>query len=87
MMGIICEEPAFVYVDNKSVLYNTTVTDYTSNKNINNLYYHFVCEGCAQDELRMAYVNKNSNLADLLTKPLPSGEKKRGFERRFVYLI
>ena len=68
-MGILCEEPEFVYGDNKLVLANTTVTASTL-KNTNSLYYHFVREGCARDEWHTAYVNMNFNLADLPTKPL-----------------
>ena len=75
MMGIPCEDPAFVYGDNKLVLANTTVTASTLNKNMNSLSHHIVHEGCARDECRTAYVNTNLNLADLLTKPLNSGEK------------
>ena len=73
MLGIPCEEPSFVYGDNKSVLANTSVPASTLKKKMNSLSYHFVREGCARDEWRTAYVNTHENVADLLTKPLPSG--------------
>ena len=57
------------------MLAKTTVPASTLKKNMNSPSYHFVREGCARDEWRTAYVNTNLNLADLLTKPLPSGEK------------
>ena len=41
MMGIMCEDPIFVYGENKSVLANTIVTSYTLKKNMNSLSYHF----------------------------------------------
>ena len=72
-MGIPCEDPNFVYGENKLVLANTKVPSSTLNKNIRSLYYHFVCEGCAWDEWRTAYVNTNFNLAGLPTLPLASG--------------
>ena len=46
MMGIPCEDPAFVYGDNKSVLANTSMPGST----LKNKSYHFIREGCAQDE-------------------------------------
>ena len=60
-MGIPCEDPVFVYGENKSVLSNTIFTASNLKKNMNILYYHFVHEVCAQDEWRMAYINTNLN--------------------------
>ena len=87
MMGIPCEDPTFVYGDNKSVLANTSMPGSTLKKKMNSLSYHFIREGCARDEWRTAYVNTNFNLADLLTKCLPSGEKRRGFVRKFLHWL
>ena len=75
MMVIPCEDPNFVYDDNKSGLANTSMPGSTLKKKMNSLSYHFIREGCACDEWRTEYVNTNFNLADLLTKFLPSGEK------------
>ena len=87
MMGIPCEDPTFVYGDNKSVLANTSMPGSTLKKKMNSLSYHFISEGCARDEWRTAYVNTNFNLADLLTKCLHSGEKRRGFVRKFLHWL
>ena len=87
MLGIPCEEPSFVYGDNKSVLANTLVPASTLKKKMNSLSYHFVREGCTRDEWRTAYVKTHENVADLLTKPLPSGEKRNKFVRQFLYWI
>ena len=57
MMGIPCDLPTFVYGDNQSVLCNTTIPGSTLKKKSHSLAYHFVCEGCARDERRTAYVN------------------------------
>jgi hypothetical protein len=83
MMGIPCEGPTFVYGDNQSVLFNTTIPESTLKKKTQSIAYHFVREGAAKDEWRTAYVNTHLNPADLLTKPLPSGEKRW----RFVGMI
>ena len=87
MFGIPVDEPAFVFGDNKSVLANTTVPGSTIKKKMNSLSYHFIREGCARDEWRTAYVNPLLNCADLLTKPLPSGEKRSLFVQKFLYWI
>jgi len=50
MMGIPCELPAFVYGDNQSVLYNTTLPESTLKKKSQGIAYHFVREEIARDE-------------------------------------
>src|SRR5210317_2666252 len=56
-------------------------------KKSQSIAYHFVREGVARDEWRTAYVNTHDNTADLLTKPLPDGEKRRKFVNRLVYHV
>ena len=87
MMGVPVEGPACVYGDNQSVLANATIPDSTLKKKSQSIACHFVREGAARDEWRTAYVNTNENEADLLTKQLPSGEKRRGFIRRMLHHI
>ena len=87
MMGIACEECAYVYGDNQSVLANTSIPESALKKKSQSIAYHFVREGVARDEWRTAYVNTNENPADLLTKLLPNAEKRRGFVRRVLRYI
>jgi hypothetical protein len=87
MMGIACEEPAFISGDNQSVLYNTTIPDSTLKKKSQSIAYHFVREGSARDEWRTSYVSTHDNEADLLTKMLPAGEKRKGFIRNLLHHI
>ncbi len=87
MLGIPVEGPAFVFGDNKSVLYNSSIPDSTLKKKSQSLSYHFVREGSARDEWRLAYVNTHNNPSDLLTKPLPDGEKRRAFVRMILHHI
>ena len=79
MMGIPVVSPCYIEGDNQSVLANTTVPDSTLKKKSQSIAYHFVHEGVAWDEWRTSYVNTHENEADLLTKQLPSGEKRKGF--------
>ena len=87
MLGIPCEGPAYIEGDNQSVLANTTVPDSMLKKKSQSIAYHFIREGVARDEWRTAYVNTNENEADLLTKVLPYGEKRRLFVRRILHHI
>ena len=87
MLGIPVELPTYIYGDNQSVLANTTVPDSTLKKKSNSIAYHFVREGCARDEWRTTYVNTHENVADLLTKPLPSGEKRTGFVKMILHHV
>jgi hypothetical protein len=87
MLGIPCEEPAYVYGDNQSVLANTTVPDSQLKKKSNSIAYHFVRAGCAADEWRTTYVSTHDNPSDLMTKPLPSGEKRSKFIRMLLWWL
>ena len=87
MLGIPCDEPAFIYGDNRSVLANTTMPSSTIKKKMHSLSYHFIREGCARDEWRTAYVSTHENCADLLTKPLPPGEKRSKLFWKFLYRV
>ena len=69
------------------MLANTSVTGLMIKKKMNSLSYHFIREGCARDEWQTAYINTHLNCADLLTKALPSGEKRSYFVRKFLYWL
>ena len=84
MMGLTCDEPTYVYGDNQSVLANTSAPASQLKKKSNSIVYHYVREGCAQYEWRNTYVNTHDNTADLVTKALPSGEKRWKFVRRLL---
>ena len=79
MMGIFCDNPMFIYGDNQSVLANSTIPDLTLKKKSQSIAYHFVREGAAWDKWRTTSVNIHENETDLLTKQLPSGEKRKSF--------
>jgi hypothetical protein len=87
MMGILCDQPTYIYGDNQSVLYNTSLPDSTLKKKCQSLAYHFIREGASRDEWRTAYVNTHLNPADMLTKPLPAGAKRRGFVQMVLHHI
>ena len=83
-MGIPVEGPMCIYGDIQSVLANTTIPDSTLKKKSQSIAYHFVREGVARDEWR---INTHDNKADLLTKQLPHGEKRKGFVSNLLHHI
>ena len=87
MMGIPCDSPVFIEGNNQSVPANTTIPDSTLKKKSSSIAYHFVREGVARDMWRTAYVNTSENEADLLTKQLPSGDKRKGFVRNILHHV
>lgn len=87
MMGIHIDGPCYIQGDNQSVLANTSVPESTLKKESQSIAYHFVREGVARDEWRTSYINTHENDADLLTKVLPSGEKRQGFVRNLLHHI
>ena len=87
IMGIACEELAFIYGDNMSFLSNTTISASALKKKMNSLLYHFICKGCARADWRSAHVNTHLNCADLPTKCLPTGLKYSGCIRKFLYWL
>ena len=85
MMGIPVSDPTYIFGDNQSVLHNTGLPQSTLKKKSNAIAFHFVREGVARDEWRTAYIITHDNVADLLTKPLPSGEKRWKFVSILLY--
>ena len=84
-MGIPVEDPAFIFGDNQFVLANTTMPEFILKKKTQIIAYHFVREGCARDECWNAHISTHDNVAYMLTKPLPSGEKRWKFLRMLLH--
>ena len=85
MMGIPVSGPTYIFGDNQSVLFNTSIPESTLKRKSQSICYHFVREGCARDEWRTAYVNTKSNPADILTKPVPYGELRKKLVSMILY--
>jgi hypothetical protein len=86
-MEIPCEGPAYIRGDNQSVLASCGIPDSILKKKSQSIAYSFAREGAARDEWQTLYVNTHNNEADLLTKLLPSGAKRRGFVARLLHHI
>ena len=87
IMGIPCQGPAYILGYNQSVLANTSIPDSTLKKKSQSIAYHFVREGATRDEWHTSYINTHENEADLLTKLLPSGDKRKRFVENLLHHI
>ena len=52
MMGIPVDNPCFIFRDNQSVLWNTTIHDSMLKKKTASVSYHFIRQGVSADEWR-----------------------------------
>ena len=86
-MGIPINNPCFVFVDNQSVLWNTSVPDSVLQKKTSSVAYCSVREGVSNDEWRTAYIKTALNPADILTKALPLGLNRKRKIRQVLYDI
>jgi hypothetical protein len=86
-MGVSVVGPAYIHGDNQSILASCGIPDSVLKKKSQSIACHFVREGAARDEWRTSHVNTHDNESDLLTKLLPSGEKRRGFVRRLLHCV
>ena len=70
-----------------TIALGSLVYAYRLKKKSNSIAYHLVRESVAMDESRTGYVNTLENLADLMTKPLPKGERREGLVSRLMWDI
>ena len=82
MFGIPIIGPANVFCDNESVYNNVTNVSAQLKKEHNSICFHRVRECVASGILFVHKVDSKHNLADLLTKGLPS--EKRVFLRKRI---
>ena len=86
-MGIPVDECAYIYGETKSVLVNSGTPHSQLKKKLNFVAYHHVREGSTLDEWRTAYINTHENIADLMTKNLPSGVKRTKFCKMSLHFL
>ena len=87
MMGIPVEFPTFILGDNQSVLVNSSKPHSSLKKKSSSIAFHFVREGVAKDEWRVAYLHTSLNCADMATKSLPGGDKRTLFTSYLLHYV
>ena len=71
MFGVPIAGPTNVFCDNEAVTKNTLFPESTLKKKHNSIAYHRSREAVAAGTIRVAKEDGKTNLADVLTKPLP----------------
>ena len=79
MLWIPVELTTYIFEGNQSVLVNSSKPHSSLKNKLSSIVFHFVSEGAAKDEWRVAYLNTNYNPADMETKSLDGGEKRSCF--------
>ena len=85
MMGIPIDGPSYMFIDNKSVVHNVQTPTSMLKKKSNSIAYHFVREAVAMGEVLIAWIKSEENIADVMTKVLPSGEKRDSLIQRMLW--
>ena len=85
MMGIPVNNPAFMYQDNQSVLWNTMVPESSLKNKSYAMTYHFCREGVSKLEWSTAYVRTNLNPSDIMTKSISSIKDRIRKVRMLLY--
>ena len=86
-MGIPVNIPTFIYGDNQSVLWNTTVPESALKKKSCAVAYHFCREGVSKLEWLTTYVRTNLDPSDVLTKSISSVKDRIKKVRMLLYDI
>jgi hypothetical protein len=76
MFGVPIDGPTNMYIDNNSVVLNSTHPESVLKKKHNAIAYHRVQEAVAAGTIRIAYEPSETNLADLLTKLMTGAQLK-----------
>ncbi len=81
MFGIPIQGPSNVYCDNQSVITNASKPESVLKQKHNYIAYHRVREAAAAGTIRIVKEPHESNIADMLTKPIAGPRLKALCER------
>jgi hypothetical protein len=87
MMGVFIDGSSYDFCDNQSVIANSSQPESLLKKEANAIAYHAVKEACAMKEILICYVPTDHNVANLMMKVLPSGERRDNPVERLLYNI
>jgi hypothetical protein len=81
MFGVPIDGPTNVFCDNQSVVTNTTIPESTLKRKHNSIAYHRVREAAAAGTIHIAKESHETNIADMLMKPVTGPRLKALCER------
>jgi hypothetical protein len=76
MFGVPLAGPARIFCDNESVVKSSQWAESSLKKKHCSIAYHRVREAIAAEKVLVYYESTDTNLADLLTKPLSAGKRR-----------
>ena len=86
-MGVPIQGPTHMYGDNMSTIHNTQCPESQLKKKSKSICYHAVREAVAMGELLTGHVKTDENFADLLTKVVGGGQKRKNLVQMYLYEI
>ena len=84
-MGVSIEGPTQMYGDNMSTIHKTQHPESHLTKKSNSITCHAVRETVAMGELLTGHVKTDENPADLLTKVVGRGQKRKNLVQMYLY--
>ena len=84
MMGVPIDGPTHMYVDTMSTIHNTQCPASQLKKKSNSICYHAVRETVAMVELLTGHVKTDENPADILTKGVGGGIKRKNLVQMYL---
>ncbi len=70
VMGVPIDGPCMTFCDNETAICNTTIPESVLRRKHNSIAYHKIREAVVAKILRIGYIPRADNLADMFTKPL-----------------
>jgi hypothetical protein len=87
MMGVPIDGSSYVLCDKLSVIANSSRPESLLKKKSNAIVYQAVKEACTMKEILICYVKTDDNIANIMTKVLPSGERRDTLVEQLLYDI
>ena len=87
MMGIPLEGTTHMYGDNMSTIHNTQCPESQLKKKSDSICCHAVREAVAMGEVLTGHVKTDENPADILTKVVGGGIKRKNLVQMYLYDI
>jgi len=84
MMGVPIDGYCHTFVDNNSVISNSSMPESTLKKKSNSVAYNYCRSKCAADVFQCQWIPSDENPSDMLTKIQP-GTKRAVLQRMVMY--
>ena len=87
MMEVTISGMLLIHGENVSVIHNTHRPDSALKKNYNSIFYQVIRESVAMKEILMWHMPSADDPADIFTKFVPGGAKRKHFIGNVLYYL